>query len=139
MKSSSKFVLIFVMAVRKVSPVAGLPSVPMSIIILAIMCCTYLLNTHMFIETLKTMRLYERQSKLGVYHTFHRKNTIYVFKCDSCGVTFLRPKAQVDPDRASNDYKHVCSYCDTKKYAQKVGVKMRKIYQLDASSTTKTL
>jgi len=93
----------------------------------------------MFIEILRTMRLYERQSKLGVYHTFHRKNTIYVFKCDSCGSTFLRPRAQVDPDRASNDYKHVCSYCDTKKYAQKVGVKMRKIYQLDASSTIKTL
>ena len=93
----------------------------------------------MFIETLRTMRLYERKSKLGIYHTFHRKNTIYVFKCDSCGITFLRPKAHVDPDRASNDYKHVCSYCDTKKYAQKVGVKMRKIYQLDASSTTKTL
>ena len=93
----------------------------------------------MFIETLKTMRLYERQSKLGVYHTFHRKNTIYVFKCDSCGVTFFRPRAKVDPDRASNDYKHVCSYCDSKKYAQKIGVKMRKIYQLDASSTMKTL
>lgn len=89
----------------------------------------------MFIETLKTMRLYERQSKLGIYHTFHRKNTVYVFKCDSCSVTFLRPRSQVDPDRASNDYKHVCSYCDTKKYAQKVGVKMRKVYKLDASST----
>jgi len=131
--------LAFVMAVRNVSPVAGFPSVPVSIVNRAMVCYPYLLNTDMFIETLRTMRLYERQSKLGVYHTFHRKNTIYVFKCDSCGITFLRPKAQVDPDRASNDYKHVCSYCDTKKYAQKVGVKMRKIYQLDASSTTKTL
>ena len=89
----------------------------------------------MFIETLKTMRLYERQSKLGVYHTFHRKNTIYVFRCDSCGVTFLRAKSKVDPERASNDYKHVCPHCDTKKFAQQVGVKMRHIYQLDASST----
>ena len=89
----------------------------------------------MFIETLKTMRLYERQSKLGIYHTFHRKNTIFVFKCDSCGGTFLRPRANVDVGRASNDYKHVCSYCDTKKFAQTVGVKMRKIYKLDASST----
>ena len=76
----------------------------------------------MFIETLKTMRLYERQSKLGIYHTFHRKNT----------------RAKVDPDRASNDYKHVCGYCDTKKFAQSVGVKMRHIYKIDASST-KTL
>ena len=92
----------------------------------------------MFIEALKTMRLYERQSKLGIYHTFHRKNTVFVFKCDSCGVTFLRPKAKVDPDRATNDYKHVCTHCDTKRFAQKVGVKMRKVYKLDASST-KTL
>ena len=73
-----------------------------------------------------------------IYHTFHRKNTIFVFKCDSCGVTFLRPRAKVDPERATNDYKHVCPNCDTKRFAQKVGVKMRKVYKLDASST-KTL
>ncbi len=89
----------------------------------------------MFLETLKTLRLYERQSKLGIYHTFKRKNTIYVFCCDSCGVTFMRPRAKVDPVRATNDYKHVCSNCDTKKFAQKVGVKMRSVYSLDASST----
>ena len=92
----------------------------------------------MFIETLKTMRLYKRESKLGVMHTFHRKNVVYVFKCDSCDTTFMTPKAKVDPDRASNDYKHVCNTCDSKKFAQQVGVKMRKVYQLDASST-KTL
>jgi hypothetical protein len=40
----------------------------------------------------------------------------------------------VDIDRASNDYKHVCSFCDSKRFAQKVGVKMRQIYQTDASS-----
>ena len=89
----------------------------------------------MFLETLKTIRLYERQSKLGQYHTFKRKNTIYVFKCDCCGIVFLRPRAKVDPQRASNDFKHVCNNCDTKKYAQSVGVKMRKIYQMDASNT----
>ena len=89
----------------------------------------------MFIETLITMRLYERQSKLGIYHTFHRKNTIFVFKCDCCGTTFLRPRAKVDPDRASNEYKHVCGYSDTKKFAHSVGVKMRHKYKIDASST----
>ena len=47
-------------------------------------------------------------------------------------------KSKVEPDRASNDYKHVCNKCDSKKFAQSVGVKMRKVYQLDASST-KTL
>ena len=89
----------------------------------------------MFIETLKTIKLYKRESKLGVMHNYRRRNMIYVFKCDSCNGQFLRPRSKVDPDRASNDYKHVCSYCDTKKYAQKVGVKMRKVYKLDASST----
>lgn len=89
----------------------------------------------MFLETLKTIRLYERKSKLGQYHTFKRMNTIYVFECDSCHTTFLRPRKKVDPARASNDYKHVCSHCDMKKYAQSVGVKMRKIYQMDASNT----
>jgi|TARA_B100001094_G_C18023753_1_gene716493 hypothetical protein len=92
----------------------------------------------MFIETLKTMRLYKRESKLGLMHTFHRKNVVYVFKCDCCASTFMRPKAKVNPDRASNDYKHVCGGCDSKKFAQQVGVKMRKVYNLDASST-KTL
>jgi len=89
----------------------------------------------MFIETLKTLRLYERKSKLGAYHTFHRKYTIDVFKCDSCGSQFLRSKSKVDPARATNDYKHVCSYCDIKKFAQAQGVKMRKVYKMDCSST----
>ena len=89
----------------------------------------------MFVETLKTIRLYERQSKLGTYHTFKRKNTLYVFRCDCCGTVFLRPRSKVDPVRATNDYKHVCSCCDTKKFAQSVCVKMRHIYSMDASST----
>lgn len=91
----------------------------------------------MFVETLKTIRLYERQSKLGTYHTFKRKNTLFVFRCDCCSVTFLRPRSKVDPIRATNDFKHVCSHCDSKKYAQQIGVKMRKIYKTDASSTRK--
>ena len=89
----------------------------------------------MFVETLKTLRLYERQSKLGIYHSFKRKSTIYVFKCDSCRAIFFRARAKVNPERATNDYKHVCPNCDSKTFAQKVGVKMRNIYKLDASST----
>jgi len=63
---------------------------------------------------------------------------IYVFKCDCCDETFMRPKSKVDQSRATNDYKHVCNNCDSKKFAQQVGVQMRKVYNLDASST-KTL
>ena len=92
----------------------------------------------MFIETLKTLRLHNRESKLGVPHTFRRTYTIYVFRCDSCSTIFMRPKSRVDVQRASNEYKHVCHLCDGKKFAQSVGVKMRRIYQLDASSS-KTL
>ena len=89
----------------------------------------------MFVETLKTLRLYERQSKLGIYHSFKRKSTIYVFKCDACSVIFFRSRSKIDPVRATNDYKHVCPHCDSKKFAQSLGVKMRNIYRIDASST----
>ena len=89
----------------------------------------------MFIESLKTIKLYKRESKLGVMHNYRRRKMIYVFRCDACSDTFMRPKSRVDPVRASNDYKHVCSKCDSKKFAQSVGVKMRRVYQLDASST----
>ena len=92
----------------------------------------------MFIETLKTMKLYKRESKLGVMPNYRRRNMIYVFKGDACSEVFMRPKSKVDPNRASNDYKHVCNNCDSKKFAQSVGVKMRHVYKLDASST-KTL
>ena len=54
----------------------------------------------MFIETLKTMKLYKRESKLGTMHNYHRKNLIYVFKCDACSETFMRPKSKVDQARA---------------------------------------
>lgn len=88
----------------------------------------------MFLETIKTIRLYERKSKLGFYHTYKRSNTVYMFRCDCCSTTFLRPRAKVNPCRATNDYKHVCGGCNTKQYAQSVGVKMRSIYKMDASS-----
>jgi len=46
----------------------------------------------------------------------------------------MRDKAKVTPSRASNNFHHVCAKCDVHKYAQQVGVNMRKIYKLDASS-----
>jgi hypothetical protein len=47
----------------------------------------------------------------------------------------MRDKSKVTPARASNNFHHVCSKCDVKKYAQKVGIEMRKIWSIDASST----
>ena len=37
----------------------------------------------MFVETLKTIKLYKRESKYGVMHNYRRRNMIYVFKCDA--------------------------------------------------------
>jgi hypothetical protein len=89
----------------------------------------------MFIETLKTLRLHKRESKLGTVHTFRRTYTLYVFRCDACDSVFMRPKSRVSVIRATNDFKHVCGNCDHKKFAQRQGVKMRRVYKMDCSST----
>ena len=89
----------------------------------------------MFIKETTEIHLHQRESKLGNIHNFKRRRTVYHFKCDSCNKEFLRDKAKVSPKRASNDFHHVCSRCDVHRYAQQVGVEMRKIWQLDASST----
>jgi hypothetical protein len=38
--------------------------------------------------------------------------------------------------RISNDYKHVCGACDPKRFAQKQGVRQRKILDMNVSSDT---
>ena len=87
----------------------------------------------MFIKETTEIRLHQRESKLGNVHNFKRRRSVYHFKCDSCGKEFLRDKSRVTPSRASNNFHHICSACDVHRYAQKIGVEMRKIYQLDAS------
>ena len=66
----------------------------------------------MFIETLKTLKLFNRESKLGVCHTVRRNNIMYIFKCDRCGDTFKQPKNSIDPDRIKKVHKHFCKQCD---------------------------
>ena len=89
----------------------------------------------MFIKETTEIHLHQRESKLGNIHNFKRRRTVYHFKCDSCGKEFLRDKSKVTLSRATNNVHHVCPKCDVHRYAQKVGVEMRKIYTLDASST----
>ena len=89
----------------------------------------------MFIKETHTIHLYQRESKHGKLHNFRRKRSAYHFKCDSCAKEFVRDKSKVSPSRASNNFHHVCSTCDPYKFAQKIGVKMRKVWQMDASST----
>jgi len=89
----------------------------------------------MFIKETTEIHLHQRHSKLGNIHNFKRRRTVYHFKCDACGMEFLRDKSKVSPTRATNNYHHVCNGCDVHRYAQKVGVEMRKIWSIDASST----
>jgi hypothetical protein len=88
----------------------------------------------MFVKETTEIHLHQRESKLGNVHNFKRRRGVYHFKCDCCGKEFMRDKSKVTPSRASNNFHHVCAKCDVHKYAQQVGVNMRKIYKLDASS-----
>lgn len=89
----------------------------------------------MFIKETTEIHLHQRKSKHGNIHNFKRRRTVYQLKCDCCGKEFLRDKSKVSPARASNDFHHVCPKCDVHRYAQQVGVEMRKIWKIDASST----
>ena len=83
--------------------------------------------------TIKTKHL--RHSKNGVAHEYYRNKSIILLKCDNCDQTFERPRGSMDPKRLSNNYFHVCSNCDAKRFAQKRGVDRRKVWNLTASSS----
>jgi hypothetical protein len=88
----------------------------------------------MFIKELKETSHTERTSKLGKKHVCKRVKTLYLFKCDQCDNQFTRSKGQIQIKRVSNYYKHVCSGCDPKRFAQQQGVKQRQVLGMDASS-----
>jgi len=88
----------------------------------------------MFIKLSYEERTYSRASKLGLEHNYTRKLTIITFRCDNCSVIFTRQKGKMDPKRLSNNYFHVCSNCDTKKFAQKKKIEREQIWDMKASS-----
>ena len=77
-----------------------------------------------------------RQSKLGKEHEYVREKTFCVFRCDNCDSEFTRARGSMDPKRLSNNYFHVCSNCDAKKFAQKKGVERKQVWNMSASSST---
>lgn len=89
----------------------------------------------MFVKSFKEIFKHTRMSKLGKEHTYLRHKTVLVFKCDCCGDEFNRDRANMDPKRVSDNYFHVCSSCDAKRFAQKKGVEKRLIWDMPASST----
>ena len=76
-----------------------------------------------------------RTSKLGKQHTYNRKKTMCLFRCDNCDDEFTRERGKMDPKRLSNNYFHVCENCDAKKFAQRKGVERKQVWNMSASSS----
>jgi protein-arginine kinase activator protein McsA len=87
----------------------------------------------MFIKTKKEKSKFTRTSKLGNVHEYERVKTIAVFRCDNCDETFERDLKKIQRKRLSNNYFHVCSNCDAKRFAQRKGVEQKKIWDMPAS------
>jgi len=88
----------------------------------------------MFIKEYTLKKMYERLSKLGIKHTYYRNVTIVILRCDNCNAEFERSRGSMDPKRLNNNYFHVCSNCDAKRFAQKRGVERKRVWDLSASS-----
>jgi hypothetical protein len=91
----------------------------------------------MFLETKKISIQYTRKSSLGVEHTYSRTRTLAVLKCDSCLSIFERELGKMDHRRANEEYQHVCSNCNPKKFAQARGVENRRLWNLPVDSDLK--
>lgn len=89
----------------------------------------------MFIKIETEINTYERASKNGAVHSYQRKKTLALFRCDNCDREFKRDLKTVDRKRLSNNYFHCCSDCDCKRFAQRKGVEQKKIWDLPASTT----
>jgi len=85
-------------------------------------------------ELQKIQSIYTRMSKLKKVHTYNRIKTVAVFQCDECYSQFQRDVSSMDRRRISNDYYHVCSRCDSKRFAQKKGVERRRIWKITADN-----
>jgi len=94
-----------------------------------------MLNIVMFLKEFKKETRHVRKSKAGKEHAYKREVTHCVFRCDNCDAEFVRLRGSMDPKRLSNNYFHVCSSCDAKKFAQRKGVEKKQVWNLSASST----
>lgn len=88
----------------------------------------------MFIKTKQERTEYTRTSKLGKNHTYERVKTVALFRCDECDNEFSRDLRNMDRKRFSDNYFHVCSNCDPKRFAQRKGVERKQIWDMPAST-----
>jgi ABC-type ATPase with predicted acetyltransferase domain len=88
----------------------------------------------MFIEIKKIVTEYTRISKLKKSHAYSRVRTVAVFRCDHCNSLFERDSGKMDRKRVSNNFQHVCTQCNTKAFAQKIGAENRRFWNIPAGS-----
>ena len=88
----------------------------------------------MFLKTETRENRYARSSKQGLTHSYTRKKTVAIFRCDSCDSLFERDLKHMDRKRLSNNYFHCCGCCDSKRFAQRKGVERKKIWDMPASA-----
>lgn len=88
----------------------------------------------MFIEINYQVNTYLRPSKTGLLHNYTRRIAIITFRCDNCNSIFTRPRGSIDPKRLSNNYFHVCSNCDSKRFAQRKKIERKTVWDKDSSS-----
>jgi hypothetical protein len=89
----------------------------------------------MFIKTEIQQNHYIRLSKLGHQHEYVRNKIAVILRCDSCDREFVRDLKHIDKKRLSNNYFHCCSECDAKRFAQRIGVEQKMIWDMPASTT----
>jgi hypothetical protein len=87
----------------------------------------------MYIGKEISLTTYSRSSKLGQKHAYQRKKTVVVLCCDNCDEIFRRDLKKISQKRLNNNYFHVCSNCDAKRFAQRKGVERKKIWDMPAS------
>jgi len=88
----------------------------------------------MFLGTEFRENHYVRVSKKGKTHTYSRRKTVLVIRCDCCQGVFQRDKGAMDPNRLNDSVYHVCGSCDAKKFAQEKGVEARRVWDIPVSS-----
>jgi len=91
----------------------------------------------MYLGESNVRRRYKRKSKSGIEHEYFRDLTVVKLRCDSCGSGFSRSRGSMNPNRLNNNYFHVCSNCDVKRFAQKKGVERKQVWNMSASSSRK--
>lgn len=88
----------------------------------------------MFLKTKTQQTQHVRISKLGVEHSYTRNKTLAIFRCDNCDDLFERELKKIHSKRLNNNYFHVCSNCDAKRFAQRKGVERKRIWDMPAST-----